>query len=44
MLFLNDAMISGVPVVRFTGSRVIVDQLPTWDLDTMTFNRQISEH
>ena len=44
MLFPNDAMISGIKVVSFPSSRVIVDQLPTWDLDTTTLNRQISEH
>ena len=28
----------------FPSSRLIVDQLSTWDLDTMTFNRKINEH
>ena len=44
MLFPNDAIVSGIPVVIFIDSRVIVDQLSTWDLDTMTLNLQIPQH
>ena len=44
MLFPNDAIVSGIPVVIFIDSRVIVDQLSTWDLDTMTLNIQIPQH
>ena len=44
IFFPNDAMRSGITAVRFPSSREIVDQLSTWDLETMTLNRQIPEH
>ena len=37
-------MVYGIPVVIFPSSKLIVDQLSTWDLDTMTFNRKIPQH
>ena len=44
MFFPNGAVRSGILVVSFPISRVIVDRLPTWDLDMITLNRQISQH
>ena len=44
MLFPNGSVRYDIPVDSFPGSRVILDQLSTWDLDTMTLNRKIPEH
>ena len=43
MLLPNGTMRSGITVVNFPISKVILDQLSYWDLDTKTLNRQNHE-